>query len=135
MFHSYEFLFPVKFCLCVCMFAQDLEATCSQAEAVAKIKVMKHSMTPTLPQLCHRKLAGNILDQSLGLFNNEKNMSTMSTDMLNQTESSHKAEKEGNLSEITACEVCGGMAFIVFGCVLVCISSYSRAITSLVLLK
>ncbi len=47
---------------------KDLEATLAQAEAVAEIKKMKHTMTPRVPQLHNRTLSGNILDQSLGIL-------------------------------------------------------------------
>lgn len=50
------------------MFAQDLEATISQAKAVAEIRKMKHAMTPRVPQLHNRTLSGNIFDQSLGIL-------------------------------------------------------------------
>ncbi len=49
-------------------FIQDLEATLSQAEAIAEIKKMKLAMTPRVPQLHNRTLSGNIFDQSLGIL-------------------------------------------------------------------
>ncbi len=60
---------PTQVDLCCSLNAlQDLEATLSQAEAIAEIKKMKHAMTPRVPQLHNRTLSGNIFDQSLGIL-------------------------------------------------------------------
>ena len=70
--------------------SQDLEATYAHVEAVAEIKLMKHTMTPKVPKLHNRILSDNILDQSLGLLHNstlEENI--LAKEVLDQSQYSH----------------------------------------------
>lgn len=72
------------------MFSQDLEATYTQAKAFAEIQLMKHTMTPKVPQLQNRTLSGNILDQSLGLLHDSTlDGSTTAAELLDQSDYPH----------------------------------------------